>query len=105
MKSYKYVARDLTGSQKRGIAQADSSTDVISYLQGQGLTPISIDEISTGASKSRRVTRHKRIKSADLASLCWQLSTMIEGGIPLTVVLDTIAEDAEHSDLGPILRS
>ena len=105
MKSYKYVARDSTGSQKRGIAQADSSTDAISHLQGQGLTPISIDEISIGASKSRRVTRYKRIKSADLASLCWQLSTMIEGGIPITVVLDTIAEDAEHSNLGPILRS
>ncbi len=104
MKSYRYIARDSTGSQKRGIAQADSSTDAISHLQGQGLTPISIDEISIGASKSRRVTRHKRIKSADLASLCWQLSTMIEGGIPITVVLDTIAEDAENSNLGPILR-
>jgi len=105
MKSYKYVARDLAGSQKRGIAQAAYSTDVISYLQGQGLTPISINEISTGASKSRRVTRHKRIKSADLSALCWQLSTMVEGGIPITVALDTIAEDAEHSSLEPILRS
>ena len=104
MKSYRYVARDSTGSQKRGIAQADSSTDVISYLQGQGFTPISIDEISAGASKSRRVNRHKRIKSADLAALCWQLSTMVEGGIPITMALDTIAEDAERSNLGPILR-
>lgn len=105
MKSYKYVARDLTGSQKRGIAQAASSTDVISHLQEQGFTPISINEISVGVSKRRRVSCHKRIKSADLSALCWQLATMVEGGIPITVALDTIAEDAEHSNLEPILRS
>lgn len=105
MKSYKYLARDSTGSQKRGTAQAASSTDVISHLQEQGFTPISINEISAGVSKSRRVSRHKRIKSADLSALCWQLATMVEGGIPITVALDTIAEDAEHSNIEPILRS
>lgn len=105
MKSYKYVARDLNGIQKRGIAQAASSTDVIGHLQEQGFTPISINEISAGVSKRRRVNRHKRIKSADLSALCWQLATMVEGGIPITVALDTIAEDAEHSNLEPILRT
>ncbi|MBA7640151.1 Type II secretion system protein F [subsurface metagenome] len=29
---------------------------------------------------------------------------MLEGGIPITIALDTIAEDAENSNLGPILR-
>ena len=104
MKSYKYVARNSAGTQKRGLVQAASSTDVLNHLREQGLTPISVDEISTGASKSRKVRQRKRIKSADLAALCWQLSTMVEGGIPITVALDTIAEDAENSHLGPILR-
>ena len=104
MKSYKYVARDSTGTQKRGLVQAASSNDVLNYLREQGLTPISINETSSGASKSRRVKQRKRIKSAELAALCWQLSTMVEGGIPITVALDTIAEDAESSNLGPILR-
>ncbi|MFZ2148046.1 MAG: type II secretion system F family protein [Sedimentisphaerales bacterium] len=105
MKSYKYVARDSAGTQKKGLVQAASSTDVLSHLREQGLTPISIDETSAGPSKSRQVKQRKRIKSAELAALCWQLSTMIEGGIPITVALDTIAEDAENSHLGPILQS
>jgi type IV pilus assembly protein PilC len=105
MKSYKYVARDSTGTQKKGLVQAASSNDVLGHLREQGLTPISIDETSTGAPKSRRVKLRKRIKSADLAALCWQLSTMLEGGIPITVTLDTIAEDSENVNLGPILRS
>lgn len=104
MKSYKYVARDSAGTQKRGLVQAASSTDVLSHLREQRLTPISVDEISTGASKSRKLKQRKRIKSADLAALCWQLSTMVEGGIPITVALDTIAEDAENSHLVPILQ-
>ncbi len=105
MKSYKYVARDATGTQKKGLVQAASSNDVLSHLREQGLTPISIDETSAGTSKSRKITNRKRIKSADLAALCWQLSTMLEGGIPITIALDTIAEDAENASLGPILQS
>ncbi len=104
MKSYKYIARDSSGTQKKGLVQAASSTDVLSHLREQGLTPISIDETSAGVPKSQRIKLPKRIKSADLAALCWQLSTMLEGGIPITVALDTIAEDAENVHLGPILR-
>ena len=69
MKSYRYVVRDSSGAQKKGLAQAASSTDVLSHLREQGLTPISIDEISTAASKSKRVSHRKRIKSAELSAL------------------------------------
>ena len=47
MKSYKYVARDSTGTQKKGLVQAASSNDVLNYLREQGLTPISINETSS----------------------------------------------------------
>lgn len=105
MKSYKYVARDSNGKQKKGLVQAASSNDVLSYLQEQGFTPISVNEIITQAPKKKRAVRLKRIRSADLAALCWQLSTMVEGGIPITVALDTIAEDSEKSSLEPVLRT
>ena len=103
MKSYKYIARDSNGKQKKGLVQANSSNDVLSYLQEQGFTPISVDETTTSVSKKKRAVCRKRIKSADLAALCWQLSTMIEGGIPVTVALDIIAEDSEKSNLEPVL--
>lgn len=105
MKSYKYVARNSSGKQKKGVVQAASSTDVLSYLQEQGFTPISVDEITANAPKKKHKGRRKRIKSADLAALCWQLATMVEGGIPITVALDTIADDAENPSLQPILET
>jgi type IV pilus assembly protein PilC len=105
MKSYKYVARDSNGKQKKGLVQAASSTDVLSYLQEQGFTPVSVNEVTASTSKKKRVISRKRIKSAELAALCWQLSTMVEGGIPITIALDTIAEDSEKTSLEPILQT
>jgi len=105
MKSYKYIARDSNGKQKKGLVQAASSNDVLSYLQEQDFTPISVDETTPSVTKKKHSVKAKKIKSADLAALCWQLATMIEGGIPITVALDTIAEDSEKSSLEPILRT
>ncbi len=104
MKSYKYVARNSTGTRKNGSVQAASSDDVLGYLQEQGLTPISVDEISKGSSKRRRTGSSKRIKSAELSALCWQMTNMFQGGIPITEALEMIAEDTDNLYLRQILE-
>lgn len=105
MKNYEYVARDLAGAQNKGIAQAANSNDVLNQLREQGLTPISIKEVTKkGTPKARPKARRKSIKSADLAALCWQLSTMLEGGIPITTALDIISEDTDNVQLQSILK-
>ncbi|MHC4496719.1 MAG: type II secretion system F family protein, partial [Planctomycetota bacterium] len=48
--------------------------------------------------------RRKKIKSADLSALCWQLSTMLEGGIPITTGFDIIADDTDNRQLQTILK-
>ena len=102
MKSYQYVARNSTGVRREGLTQALTANDVLSWLREQGFTPISINEIATAAQK-RRMPYHRRIKSADLSAFCWQLTTMLEGGIPITTALDTIAEDIENLQLRYVL--
>jgi type IV pilus assembly protein PilC len=105
MKSYGYVARDLAGAQKKGTIQAANSNEVLNQLREQGLTPISIKEVTKkGTPKPRQKGRRKSIKSADLAALCWQLSTMLEGGIPITTALDIIGEDTDNTQLQSILK-
>jgi len=37
--------------------------------------------------------------------LCWQLATMLEGGIPITTGLDIIADDTENAQLQSILKN
>ncbi len=104
MKSYRYIARDSTGVSKNGLTQAVSSNDVLEWLRRQGFTPISINEISAGITKARRRTNRKRVKSAELGAFCWQMTTMIEGGIPVTAALDTIAEDTDNLQFQQVLQ-
>jgi len=96
MKSYGYVARDLAGVQQKGLLQAACSNDVLNQLRKQGFTPISVKEISQATKKIRQRGRRKRIKSADLAAFCWQLETMLQGGIPITTALSIIGEDTDN---------
>jgi type IV pilus assembly protein PilC len=104
MKSYKYIARDSSGVRKEGFSQAVSPNEVLGLLREKGLTPVSVNEASVRTKKTRRTRHRKRIKSADLAALCWQLTTMVEGGIAITTALDTIAEDVENLQLREILQ-
>ena len=104
MKSYGYVARDATGTQKKGLTQAANSTIVLDRLREQGFTPISVKEVVSRTPKVRRATRSKRIKSSDLAALCWQLTTMLEGGIPITTALDIVSQDITHQYLQKVLQ-
>jgi len=103
MKGYQYIARDSSGQRKEGTRQAASSSDVLAYLREQGLTPISINEVAGAREKTRPPVHRKRVKSGELAAFCWQLTTMVEGGIPVTAALETIAEDVENPQLREVL--
>ena len=105
MANFKYIARDTTGERKEGVRQAVSASNVLSWLRELGLTPVSVTELSTVTTKQRtRTPRRKRIKSADLSALFWQLTTMLEGGIPITTALDTIGEDVDNVCLQQIMK-
>lgn len=105
MSTYKYIARDVAGQRKEGVRQAASSGDVLSWLREQGYTPVSVDALQEVVKRQRTLRgRRKRIKSADLAALCWQLTTMVEGGITITSALETISGDIDNIHLQQILK-
>jgi len=95
----------MTGAQVKGFAQAANSNEVLNQLREQGLTPVSVKDVSKkAAAKVQQKGHRKRIKSGDLAALCWQLATMLEGGIPITTALDIISEDTDNAQLQEILK-
>lgn len=104
MKTFKYSACDSSGARKEGLTQADSSSDVIGWLREHGFTPVNVQQVMEGAAPASPKRRRRRIKSADVAALCWQLTTMVEGGIPITTAIDTIAEDIENLQLQDLLK-
>ncbi len=104
-KRFKYVARDFTGKKKEDFKRASSSNEVIGWLREQGFTPISVTEMQSTQKKVRaqRGGRKKRINSGDLAAICWQLTTMVEGGIPIIGALETISSDIENPQLKELM--
>jgi type IV pilus assembly protein PilC len=103
MKSFTYMARDAGGTRRDGMLAANSSHEALEILHHRQLTPIGIEESATRSGQDRKSARG-RVKSADLAAVCWQLSTMLEGGMSITVALDIIAEDAANLQLRGLLR-
>ncbi len=104
MKNYKYVARNSKSERKEGSKQASSQNEVLNWLRDQGLTPVSVDEVLAEGKKTKQVIIGQRIKSSELAALCWQLTTMVEGGIPIISAIDTISEDIDNTQLQKLLR-
>jgi type IV pilus assembly protein PilC len=104
MGTYKYIARDFKGQRVEGVKQSGSSGDVLNWLREQGYIPVSVDALHEAVKKQKKTRgRRKRIKSADLAALCWQLTTMLEGGIPITSAIETISDDIDNANLRLIL--
>lgn len=104
MKNYSYVVRTPTGQRKEGLKQAAGEGDVLNWLREQSFVPISVSEITRGAKKERQPLHNKKIKSADLSAICWQLTTMLESGVPITTALSTIAEDIENPSLAQLMK-
>ena len=103
MKSYTYVARDTEGARRDGMLAANSSHEALEILHRRQLTPTGIQETVVKGVKDRKSARG-RVKSATLGAVCWQLSTMLEGGMSITTALDIITEDTDNPQLRQVLH-
>ena len=104
MSGFRYVAKDLAGQKREGLSYALSRQQALVSLREQGLIPIEITEVSADKRKTGTLSRLKRVKSSELASFCWQLCTMIEGGVPLISAIETISEDSENEFFQGVLK-
>jgi len=103
LKRFRYVARDLYGHCQEGLQLAGSPSEVLSWLRGQSLIPVEVRQIRELDRGKKQIRAGQRVKSADLAAFCWQLTTMIEGGVPAAAALDTITHDMENRRFAQII--
>jgi type IV pilus assembly protein PilC len=103
MKKFKYTARDEKGKYFIGVLQAEAQEDVVAWMSGKSFKPVLIQPVRK-ENKESIFSHGRRVKSEDLASLCWQLNTMIEGGVPITDAMDTITEDIPNLRLRKALK-
>lgn len=104
MKTFEYTAWDTHGNCREGLRQANTQEEMLCTLREENLTPVSVEErISETARKAAQV-RGRKIKSQELSSFCWQLGTMISGGLPITTAIETIASEMSNRYFEYILK-
>jgi len=104
MNEYRYTVRDESGMSHEGTRLAVCQHDILMWARDNNFIPIIVEEIGLIKRKARR-QKIGRISSANIANFCWQLSTMMEGGILITEAMETIAEDMVNVKFAKVIRS
>ncbi len=111
MPSFRYKSANDRGELVEGHLEASDKGAVIKRLQGDGLTPIRIEEssrdaseIGTGPFGVRRLTwRSGRISQADVTVFTLELSTLLQAGLPLAQALDLMARLSDSGALHEVI--
>jgi type IV pilus assembly protein PilC len=104
MKTFEYTAWDAHGNCREGLRQANTQEEILSALREENLTPMSVVErVSENARKAAQV-RGRKIRSQELSSFCWQLGTMISGGLPIITAIETIGSELPNRYFEYILK-
>ncbi len=107
MKTFRYILRDESGKQYTGTYDAVSHSEVIVWARCQGRIPVLIEELDKAGRRNskKKKTRSQKVKLDELAAFCWQISTMMDGGVSITEALEVTANDIENQYFGEILQS
>lgn len=93
--TFKYQALDDSGSRRSGKVDAISEQSAFQLLVGQGLTPLTVREVS-----GRRIQfRSRRVTPLEIATLTREMSVLIEASIPIGRGLISIAEHENNPAL------
>jgi type IV pilus assembly protein PilC len=104
MKTFEYIAWDTEGICREGLRQANTQEEILSVLREENLTPVSVKERASEITKKASRVRGSKIKSHELGSFCWQLGTMISGGLPITSAIETISSEITNRYFEYILK-
>lgn len=105
MKNFEYIARDISGQRHSGLSRAMNKNDVLVALRDKGLIPVEIRATGVAKEGGSGFIRRKKIKSIELASFCWQLQAMLEGGVSITSALETMHDDCENRYFQHIMKT
>ena len=91
MPNYSYKALDPTGIIETGVLIAENLSEAQEELKNRRLIPLNLKE-----SKNRfNISLFRKISSSKLSLITRQLSTLINGGIPVDQALDSVAKQID----------
>lgn len=108
MPTFAYVARDRSGKQTPGVAEAATKEALVQSLRDQGLYVSKVEEkkaVKAAKKKGRGLVLFQgRVKLRDLAIFCRQFATMINAGVSLVRCLDVLEQQTSSVRLKSVIR-
>ncbi len=104
--TYAYKGRDSGGKLVKGKVEAPNEGAVVTRLRTMGLTPVEINQSSTGTGLQMELNfgvLEKGVKLQDLAVMSRQMATMVAAGLSLLKALNILAEQTENKKLARTL--
>jgi len=103
--TFDYIARDRTGSTKKGSIEASDRAAVAARLREMGFAPVVVDERQESALKKDLTIPGfgPKVGLKDLAVFSRQFATMINSGLSLVRSLNILVDQVDNKRLGEIL--
>lgn len=105
MATFTYKAIDANGKQKKGTLEADSARLLRQQLRSSGLIPVEVETVDNKTSKSNSGLFQSKVKTADLALITRQLSTLVASSIPIEESLYAVAEQCDNPKIKSMIVS
>ena len=103
MPKFKYRAVSKTGEiNEQKDYEAESEEDLRSMLLSNGLSPLSIEELST--SKEINLDFVGKVNTRDLAIFCRQFATMLEAGVTINYAINLLAKQTKKKKFKEVLE-
>ena len=110
MARFSYTVQDSKGETSSGALDANDENEAIGTLQGKGFFILSLaaDKGGGGGSKGKNAGGGQKVAGRDLVFFAEQLSTLLNGGVPLVRALSLLGEHSSskglHYALGQVTK-
>lgn len=105
MATFSYKVLDAKGKQKKGAQEADSARLLRQQLRNAGFIPLEVEPVASKKNNAGSRFIESKIKTADLALITRQLSTLIASGIPIEESLQAVADQCDKSKIKGMIMS
>ena len=103
MAAFEFVAIDASGTEQRGMLEADSTRQVRQQLRERQWLPLSVNALNleAGATRHSRLATWRarlvltRLSATDMALLTRQLATLVRAALPLEEALLAVSQQSE----------
>ncbi len=111
MPAFHFIAVTNTGTEQKGVIEAENEKQARQFLRDKALTPINVKRAHDKAQATEKrslmsmLKRKRGLSSNDIALFTRQFSTLLAAGMPIEECLQAVAEQTEKQHIKAMILS